>query len=114
MLSKLVDSPAERLRQRSIYKYFLFLAIAICAMPSAAIAETSTGSINISLEVLPKCSTPVTSSTELSDRENVAQHLDIKCSPRSKPADVRVVPTVVDAANSNETQNNTVNILVGY
>jgi hypothetical protein len=114
MLSKLVDSPAERLRQRSICKYFLFLAIAICVMPSAAIAETSTGNINVSLEVLPKCSTPVTSSRRLSDRENIAQHLDIKCSPRSKPAEVRVVPMPVNTANPAKGKNKTVNILVRY
>jgi hypothetical protein len=106
MLSKMVD--------RFGGKYLVSFAIAICAMPSAAIADTSTGSLNISLEVLPKCSIPVTSSTELSDRENVAQHLAIKCSPRSQPAEVRVLPMSVDAGNSTESQNNTVNILVVY
>jgi hypothetical protein len=110
MLSKMVDSPAERLRQRSICKYLVSFAIAICVMPSSsAMADTSTGSINISLEVLPKCSIPMTSSTELSDLENIAQHLAIKCSPRSNPVEVRVIPSV-DA----EHQNDTVNVLVGY
>jgi hypothetical protein len=106
MLSKLVD--------RSICKYMLSLAIAIVAIPSSAIADTSTGNINVSLEVLPKCSTPVTSSTRLSERENIAHHSAMKCSRGSKPAVVRVVPMPVNTANPTKGKNKTVNILVGY
>jgi hypothetical protein len=107
MLPKLVD--------RSIGKYLLYLAIFSIVVPSSsAIADTSTGSLSVGVQVLAKCNTPVTSSAGLSERENINQHLKIKCSARTKPAVVRVVPMAVNTANPTKSKSKTVKILVGY
>ena len=110
---------SPKLISLSVGKYLLSFAILNLIMPSIAFAGTSSGSLGISLQVVPKCNIPNVINTELSQGKDSTPHLDIKCSAHAKPAEVKVftVPTAIQTANMYqvfEHQNDAVNILVSY
>jgi hypothetical protein len=110
---------SPKLIDRSVYQYLLFLAISTFILPSAAVADTSTGSFGISLQVVARCNLPTTGSTELAPGAGGMQHPEIKCSAQAKPADVKVLisPANIDSMNQYQSvtsENNQLNILVSY
>ncbi len=112
------QKPLLRRIDRSVCKYFLFLAIFICAMPSSAIAEIGNGNLNISLEVLPRCNMPVSSYSPSSSTDNAIGHVKVECSPQSQAVGVEIVnPSVSKSASVNpavKKSGNDVNVLVSY
>lgn len=106
---------SSKLINLSIGRYLLSAATLTLLIPSVACADS--GNIGISLQVVPKCNIPHVINPELSQGKDITQHLDIKCSARVKPADVKVftVPATTQAFNPVlEHQNDSVNILVTY
>jgi hypothetical protein len=110
---------SSKLISLSVGKYLLSVVTLTLLIPSVAFADNSSGSIGISLQVVPKCNIPNVSNVGLSQNEDINQHLDIRCSAQARPANIEILSMPVanqtaDTYQVSEHQNDSLNILVNY